>query len=729
MTYNQRIPNFKTSSVVSYPNRDNRYGKNSYRGNCTGLLIKDMIEFFKPKLFVDACEGSKTSRDVCKELGISYVGLDLYNGNDFTKDSILTELPYPADVCFTHPPYHCLYPESLVINDIGIPKPIKNFKVGDKTINKDGEIVNIVAVASKKNTKIIKTIEIEGYTLEPLKVTSDHKCLVIEAKKCKYKSQKRLCEKECKHPSNKTGSCIKGDAPYHHYKPIWKRAEDINVGDYMLYAKPKSKISAESIKISDFINMNSYSLDNDYIWFNKNKNGKTKRDKLCQYSIKNTVIINNKFAYLAGLFIAEGSTTLRKDGGTIYFSFHENEKEYIDFVKEEMYNLFSVKCKKIRAIKDSKAIRMEFYSKPLAEFFQNIFGEKAPNKKIPSFLVYSKESIIRNVLKGLFHGDGCYTTYSYSTTSRALIEQIRLLCSMLGFKFTTHYSKRKKEKLQIHKNKNLSNTLVSYYGYLPKGAFLEIYEDSKMQWHDRALRFENYYGLRIKKITDESYEGKVYDIQVSKGESFLTPSGIVHNCMIKYSGEQWNKGKGAVNGDTSRCKSTDEFLAKSQTMLMNQREATANNGVYATLIGDQKVKGVCRSFQADFFRMMPKSELLNVVIKMQHNTMSENTNYSNRNFIPITHEYLILWKKKAQSFYQIGFEVASDAQKIIASTWRSVIRMVMMKFNGAVTLDRIYAEVEKVAGSLLDNNKHHKEKVRRILGKYHTHVSRGVWAL
>lgn len=39
------ITNFKTTSVVSYPARDNRYGKNTYRGNCTGLLIKDMIEF------------------------------------------------------------------------------------------------------------------------------------------------------------------------------------------------------------------------------------------------------------------------------------------------------------------------------------------------------------------------------------------------------------------------------------------------------------------------------------------------------------------------------------------------------------------------------------------------------------------------------------------------------------------------------------------------------------
>lgn len=298
------VPNFKTTSVVSYPARDNRYGRNSYRGNCSGLLIKDMIEFFKPKLFVDACEGSGTSKDVCKELKINYVGLDLFNGNDFTKDSILTELPYPADICFTHPPYHD---------------------------------------------------------------------------------------------------------------------------------------------------------------------------------------------------------------------------------------------------------------------------------------------------------------------------------------------------------------------------------------------------------------------------------------MIKYSGEQW--GEYPIQADTSRCKTPEEFLAKSQVMLLNQRDATIEGGVYATLIGDQKVKGVCRSYQADFIKMMPKSELLNVVIKMQHNTMSEHTNYSNRNFIPISHEYLILWKKKAQSLFQIGFEIACDLQKQVATTWRSIIRIVMMKFNNGISLDKIYEEVEKVAGALIANNQNYKAKIRQILQKHHTNVSRGIWAL
>lgn len=475
-------------SVMSFPERGT-YGDSKWRGNTSGFVIKELIEHFNPKLFVDACEGSGTSGDVCKEMGIDYVGLDLYKGQDFTRDYILNQLPRPADVCFTHPPYHCLHPDSLVINDSGIPIPIKDYEVGDKTINQYGEIVDVVAVAKKKNTKQIKTIEIEGYSIEPLRVTSDHLCLVLEAKRCKYLSQNRFCNKDCNHLSNKTGSCFNGDAPYHNYKKIWKKAEDIADGDYILYAKPKIKKTDSKIKISDFLDNNNYSLFDDYLYYNGNKNGITKRGKECKYKLKNSIEINETFSYLSGLFISEGSTTFKADGGgTIYFSFHRDEKEYISFVEKAMYEIFEIKGK-VRYVKNSKAVRLEFYSKPIAEFLSLLFGKNATLKRIPKVLVYSKENIQKNLIRGLLHGDGCLSQSSFSTTSRTLIEQIRYICFMLGFKFSVHYGNSKTTKVQIHNNKKLSNTSISYYGYLPKNAFNYFYNNIENSWRDRAIRY------------------------------------------------------------------------------------------------------------------------------------------------------------------------------------------------------------------------------------------------
>lgn len=199
--------------------------------------------------------------------------------------------------------------------------------------------------------------------------------------------------------------------------------------------------------------------------------------------------------------------------------------------------------------------------------------------------------------------------------------------------------------------------------------------------------------------------------------------------MITYSGEVY--GDKPLTGDTSRCTNPEEFIAKSQVMLMNQREATRDGGIYATLIGDHRGgtlgRGNFRSYQSDFIQMMPKNELLSVAIKLQHNCLSDNRQYSG-NFVPIMHEYLLLWKKSAKSLFAVSFDIASEMTKRVATTWRNAIRMVMMKLKEAKLQD-IYSEVEKVAGSLIANNPNYKAKIRQTLQKHFRNVERGVWAI
>ena len=196
--------------------------------------------------------------------------------------------------------------------------------------------------------------------------------------------------------------------------------------------------------------------------------------------------------------------------------------------------------------------------------------------------------------------------------------------------------------------------------------------------------------------------------------------------MIEYSGKEW--GDSMLPNDLSNPNiSKDEFLEKSQVMLMNQREATRSGGLYATLIGDMRKNGRFWSFQADYQMLMPKSELISVAIKMQHNCMSNGRSYGG-SFVPISHEYLLIWKKKSSSLFAIGYESAKHAQKKVAMTWRSVIRIVMMKLKEAKLAD-IYAEVEKVASDLIKKNSHYKEKIRQTLQKHFKNVERGVWAV
>lgn len=88
-------------SIISYENRG-KWGKSSYRGNCSGHVIKDLLTNFKPKKFVEVFSGSGTGQEVAQDLGYqNSLHLDLNNGWNALTDDI----PSGSDFVFSHPPY------------------------------------------------------------------------------------------------------------------------------------------------------------------------------------------------------------------------------------------------------------------------------------------------------------------------------------------------------------------------------------------------------------------------------------------------------------------------------------------------------------------------------------------------------------------------------------------------------------------------------------------------
>ncbi len=98
------------STIVSYTDRG-IWGNNKYRGNCSGKIIKDIIE--TPCYHIldknghpisslsDYMVGSGTTEDVCSEMGVSGTYLDLNRGFDM----MTMEIPERPENIFWHPPY------------------------------------------------------------------------------------------------------------------------------------------------------------------------------------------------------------------------------------------------------------------------------------------------------------------------------------------------------------------------------------------------------------------------------------------------------------------------------------------------------------------------------------------------------------------------------------------------------------------------------------------------
>lgn len=88
-------------SIVSYQDRGS-YGRNTYRGNCSGKLIKDIINQYKLRGLSDFMVGSGTTEDVVREAGIRGTFADLNRGFDM----MTMDVPERAENIFWHPPYH-----------------------------------------------------------------------------------------------------------------------------------------------------------------------------------------------------------------------------------------------------------------------------------------------------------------------------------------------------------------------------------------------------------------------------------------------------------------------------------------------------------------------------------------------------------------------------------------------------------------------------------------------
>jgi len=130
-------------SIISYEDRG-PYGDSSYRGNCSGFVIKDLIlQFFpktKPKRFIEIFSGGGTGKEVARELGITNsMHLDLNNG----WDALTNEIPSGADFIFSHPPYWNIikyekqrkeYSESDLSNDMSYEDFIKKLDIVNEKI-------------------------------------------------------------------------------------------------------------------------------------------------------------------------------------------------------------------------------------------------------------------------------------------------------------------------------------------------------------------------------------------------------------------------------------------------------------------------------------------------------------------------------------------------------------------------------------------------------------------
>lgn len=213
-------------------------------------------------------------------------------------------------------------------------------------------------------------------------------------------------------------------------------------------------------------------------------------------------------------------------------------------------------------------------------------------------------------------------------------------------------------------------------------------------------------------------------------EADLVVSHPPYSGMVLYSGHVW--GNQEHPDDLSHCKDDADFNEKMQLVLLNQREATKSGGIYGTIIGDLRKAGKYSSYQAACIAAMPADELAAVIIKAQHNTMSDAKSYGRMSMPRILHEYVLLWKKKARSPLMLLWDMAKEQQQRVSGTWRNIVKSTLMTMGGKANLSELYAEIAKNAPDKLASNPNWQAKVRQTLQlseNLFVNKERGVWVL
>jgi len=190
----------------------------------------------------------------------------------------------------------------------------------------------------------------------------------------------------------------------------------------------------------------------------------------------------------------------------------------------------------------------------------------------------------------------------------------------------------------------------------------------------------------------------------------------------------YQKYNGNHPDDLSLNMSYEEFIEKLDKVNAKIYQSLLNGGRHAFLVGDIRRKGKYYSIIKD---MTWFGDLESHIIKAQHNTMSGNKNYARKNFIPIAHEHILVFKKNEVWAVQLKRTVTRtfDLRQFANITWRDLVQGAVEFLGGKATLSEIYEVID--GSKRTASNKNWKAKIRQTLQLTDNfiNVERGVWCL
>lgn len=375
------------------------------------------------------------------------------------------------------------FPKNTLISTMNGMIPINELVIGDKVIDASGNKVEVLETMSHKFTGEMVTINCIG--TPSLTMTDEHPVLVV-----------------------RDGATD------------WMPAKNILPGDMLVMP---------ALRVND-----NYTVE----WNASSKAiGKSPR-------LGFPVTISDGFLYLCGRFIGDGHASTWKEGqyqrGVCSIAFGKHESDEIS----HCLNISKYEIGAGHVVEADRTNNLIFGRNTVATCFQEWFGHKAENKRIPEFIMglYDPRSITM-FLRGYFDSDGHLVpkgksagTIQANSVSKGLIYQLQLLLGKLGIYGTICETKRSNCTGEID-GKAFNQRPLRYQLSIPASDSGWLYSEASIYYKESKRKVHMTQSgdwlIPVKSIDKEAVEDiDVYNLHTSNSNTYLAQNLAVHNCGL-----------------------------------------------------------------------------------------------------------------------------------------------------------------------------------------------------
>lgn len=418
---------------------------------------------------------------------------------------------YRAANCFVLPSRgegSCCVPGTKIITDKGL-VDIEKISAGDRVLSHSGTFQNVTETMNRYVDESVYSIS-TYMNYDEINVTKEHPILILKRKEC-HKNGKKQKEKftidNCK----------------------WTTPDNIDVGDYVVMPTSYGGDGQKAeINLTQYLNNENITIDNHKIYRKaRNQYGSEFKHPNCT-PINQKVYINNEFMRFLGLYIAEGWSgyNCKKNTGGVYFAFHKDEQEYIDFVCNFTTKTFgSQLVKKAGEKGHENRMTLSCNNTLLSELVSRLAGCGAHHKHLPDFIWDLEKNLKISLLQGIFEGDGSFyknqssPSLSLSTVSETLCDEVMLLLRSVGFSPCKQNKKKRGFTVSIQ-GQQLNDLKIKGCCFTDENRIVQF-----------SVKTDGYIYLPVKEIKKTHYSGQVFNLEIETDHSYTTNCFTVHNCL------------------------------------------------------------------------------------------------------------------------------------------------------------------------------------------------------